>query len=181
MSQNLPIQGPQVQEIQGGVRLTPLGLRQLSSEANLNSMPNGGPAAMADPGDGNTTTLSAHSHAPLQPAKLVYSIPNQNHTGVSTYSLALTDYGFTITSVEYIVLEAGHGSNNEVKVVTPAGDAVTIDTASSTANLALPSTKITYNSAHLVTAKGGTLSITAKGGAANKTAGIIILNGFVNS
>jgi hypothetical protein len=34
MSQNLPIQGPQVMEIQGGVRLTPLGLQQLGAEAN---------------------------------------------------------------------------------------------------------------------------------------------------
>ena len=181
MPQNLPIQGAQVQEIQGGMRLTPLGLRQLGAEANAVSLPAGGPIPMTAPAAGATTTLTGATHAPIEPTRLLFSIPNQNYTGLGTYSLALDGYGFTMTSVEYIVLVAGHGSGNEVVVKNGSDDFATLDTASSTINLPLPSTKITYDATKAVVAKGGPINVTATGGAADKTLGLLIINGFVSS
>ena len=137
---------------------------------------------MADPGSGNTTTLYGSTHAPIEPTRIYFSIPNQNYTGTGTYSLALYNYGFTITGASYLPLVAGFGSANEVLVKNGATTVLTIDTISAVADVGLPQAKIEMTDiTAVVIPKNGTLVVAAKGGGVNKTAGLLVVEGFVSS
>lgn len=183
MPQNLPIQGPQVMEIQGGMRLTPLGLRQLGGLANQVVVPTGGPAPQTAAGSGATVVIDPAATAPIEPAQIAIFIPDQAHTGTGTYSLTLADYGFSITSIQWLVLTGGHGSGtNDVTIMNAAAVIGVFDLTSSTAGLYLDADKLTgmTNPERNVIAKGGVLNIEVQsGGAASKCQGVLTLTGFV--
>ena len=181
MPQNLPIQGPQVMEIQGGMRLTPLGLRQLGGLANQVVVPTGGPVAQTAAGSGATVTIDPSTTAPLEPTQIAINIPNQSHSGNGTYNLTL-GYGFTITGIDYLVLESGHGSGNSVIINNGiAGDQIAVlNTVSATAGLYLDADKVTgIDPAQMGLTSGDVLSLIVAGGASDKTAGILTLTGLV--
>ena len=131
MPQNLPIQGPQVQEIQGGMRLTPLGLGQLSSDSNAVSAPNGIVPALADPGDGNTTTAAARP--PGVPVQFAIDVPDTANSITTHYA---TPVGLTGTTADLLVTGVrtikqggnGHGSGTNTITVrnnSTSGAAIT--------------------------------------------------------
>jgi hypothetical protein len=184
MSQNLPIQGPQVMEIQGGVRLTPLGLQQLGAEANRFLIPVTGVVVQPDPGTGGTTVIDPLSTAPLQPTQVVISIPNQNYTGDGTYNLTLADYGLVITGISYVALATGHGSANDVQLFNGVAGTkfATVNTIDAVIKTQLPTDKILFNTyASAVIQKGGTISAVVRGGGNNKTLGVLTLHGFATA
>ena len=104
MSQNLPITPPQVEEVQGGVRLTPLGLSQLEGDANAVGLPRGVVPALADPGNGATTTAVARAAA--TPAVYVIDVPNAANSTTTNYAMPVgltgVSAGFLVTDIKFI-------------------------------------------------------------------------------
>ena len=181
MSQGLPIQGPQVQEIQGGMRLTPLGLRQLGGVANAVVYPSGGPSALTAAGSGATVVVPTASAAPIEPAQIMLHIPDQNHTGTGTYELTLGGNGFTVTGIQWLCISAGETSGtNTVTLKNGAATFGVIDLTNAAAGTYEP-TVASINPANSIIVGAGTLNVEVLSSSANKNQGLLILSGFVNS
>lgn len=169
-------------EIQGGMRLTPLGLRQLGGVANQVVNSTGAPPAQPDPGTGNTTVIDPSTTAPLQTTAISISIPSQAYTGNGTYNLTLADYGFSVGGITYLAIDAGHGSANDVQLFNGVAGTkfATVDTISAVALTQVDASKIKFDApASAVVAKGGVISVVVRGGGSGKTAGVLTLHGVV--
>tara|TARA_R110000824_G_scaffold264869_3_gene453704 strand:+ start:4652 stop:5161 length:510 start_codon:yes stop_codon:yes gene_type:complete len=168
-------------EIQGGMRLTPLGLRQLSGEANAVVYPSGGPSALTAAGTGATVVVPAASAAPIESAQIMLHIPDQAHTGTGTYELTLGGNGFTVTGIQWLCLTAGAASStNTVTLKNGAATFGVIDLTGAVAGT-YETTVASINPANAVIISGGTLNVEVLSSASNKSQGLLILSGFVNS
>ena len=162
MAQNLPIQPPQVQEVQGGMRLTPLGLSQLEAEANAVGLPAGVVPALADPGNTNTTVATAR--AASTPGVYVIDVPDAANSTTTNYAMPVgltgINAGFLVTGISFIKQGGtGHGSGtNTIQVLNGAAAISDASSFQGKADAAVTAAA-TLDDANTLVAAGGSLVI----------------------
>ena len=182
MSQNLPIQGPQVMEIQGGVRLTPLGLSQLEAEANGVGLPGGAPPVLAAPAD--TATTVAVPRGAATPGTYVIDVPTITNSESGSFSMEVgingITTGFLVTGITFIKQGgAGHGSGtNTIQVKNGATALSDLSSFTSQADGTITAAA-TIDDAQAYVASGGSLVIHVVKGAGGNAAHRVIINGIL--
>ena len=182
MPQNLPIQGAQVQEIQGGMRLTPLGLSQLEAEANAVSLPSGAVPVLAAPADPATTTATARAAA--TPGTYVIDVPDitNNQSGNFAMPVGLTGSttGFLVTGITFIK-QAGDGHTGGTNTIQVKNAATALSDASAFTNKSdgAVTAAASIDDAQAYVASGGTLVVTLIKGAGGNAAHRVIINGIL--
>jgi hypothetical protein len=178
MPQGLPIQPPQVQEVQGGMRLTPLGLSQLEAEANAVGLPAGIVPALANPGDGNTTTATAR--AASTPGVYVIDVPDATNSTTTNYAMpvGLTGItaGFLVTGISFIKQGgAGHGSGtNTIQVFNAAAAISDASSYTSKADAAVTAAAALDDANALVAAGGSLVVRLVKDGGGNSAHRVVV-------
>ena len=177
MSQNLPITPPQVEEVQGGVRLTPLGLSQLEGDANAVGLPRGVVPALADPGNGATTTAVARAAA--TPAVYVIDVPNAANSTTTNYAMPVgltgVSAGFLVTDIKFIKTGGdGAGGTNTIQVLN--GSSAITDASSFASKVDTTATAAaTYNDDYLYVQPGGSLVVQLiKAGSGNAAHRVVV-------
>ena len=184
MAQGLPIQGAEVQEIQGGMRLTALGLGQLGSAANAVGTPGGLVPELANPGGSGTAVAVARP--PSLPATYLIDIPATTDSTTSSFVMPVgtpgVTAGFLVTSVDFVKTSGtGHSGTNTIQLFNgmAGSDDITEAVSFTTKNAGevLVATEIDVTNA--LVASGGTLRIVViKDGGGNSEHRVII-NGLV--
>ena len=177
MSQGLPIQGPQVMEIQGGMRLTALGLSQLEAEANAFGLPAGVLPVLADPGSGNTTVATAR--AASTPGVYVIDVPETANSITTNYAMPVgltgINAGFLVTGISFTKQGGdGHTDTNTIQVLNGASAISDASSFASKADAAVTSAA-TLDDARTLVAAGGSLVIQLiKGGGGNSAHRVVV-------
>ena len=182
MSQGLPIQGAQVQEIQGGMRLTPLGLSQLEAEANSYGLPSGAVPVLAAPADTATTTAVARPAA--TPGTYIIDVPDISNSESGSFAMPVgltgATVGFLVTGITFIKQGgAGHGSGtNTIQVKNYATALSDVSSFTSKGDNAVTGAA-TIDDAQAYVAAGGSLVITVVKGAGGNSAHRVVIDGVL--
>ena len=165
-------------EIQGGMRLTPLGLAQLSAEANSVGIPGGVVPTLAAPAD--TATTTAVARAPAVVATYVIDVPDITNSEDGNFAMPVgltgATAGFLVTGVSFIKTGgAGHGSGTNTIRVLNSANAITDTSSFTSKGDAAVTAAATLDDARTYVASGGALVVAvAKGGGGNSAHRVVV-------